>query len=156
MKNIQLILFNSYGIRLATTLTKLVIERGYQPFVVIRPQNDASRNLYTKLGFEKAYETCRVKLNPGQIQQKIGLAHTNGILENTENVRDVVVESCAASKEILPGHVVVVDDDDDPEANKENQPIDEGIEDMLAEKCDISKEEGSKEKPTDEGIEEDK
>lgn len=54
----------SYGIRLAIALTKLVIERGYKPFVVIRPENDASRNLYTKLGFTKAYETCRVKLMP--------------------------------------------------------------------------------------------
>lgn len=42
----------------------MVIERGYKPFVVIRPENDASRNLYTKLGFTKAYETCRVKLMP--------------------------------------------------------------------------------------------
>lgn len=30
-----------------------------------------------------------------------------------------------------------LDADADLEANKENQPIDEGIEDMLAEKCDI-------------------
>lgn len=31
---------------------------------MIRPENDASRNLYTKLGFEKAFETCRVTLVP--------------------------------------------------------------------------------------------
>lgn len=53
-----------YGIHLAQALTKTVIERGYTPFVVIRPENDASRNLYTKLGFVKAFETCRVTLNP--------------------------------------------------------------------------------------------
>lgn len=31
---------------------------------MIRPENDASRNLYTKLGFKKAYETARVTLQP--------------------------------------------------------------------------------------------
>lgn len=49
--------------------------------------------------------------------------------------------------------------DDDTEANKENQPVDEGIEDMLAEKCDIGKEEMSTahaKAAMDEGIEEDK
>lgn len=102
-----------YGIRLARTLTKLVIERGYTPFVVIRPENDASRNLYTKLGFVKAFETCRVKMTPNE---------TNGKSLDSD----------------------------------ENQVDDEGIEDMLAEKCDISNEKGSKEKVTDEGIEEDK
>lgn len=53
-----------YGIHLAQALTNKVIERGYTPFVVIRPENDASRNLYTKLGFKKAYETVRVTLQP--------------------------------------------------------------------------------------------
>lgn len=53
-----------YGIHLAQALTQKVIERGYTPFVVIRPQNDASRNLYTKLGYQKAFETVRVTLQP--------------------------------------------------------------------------------------------
>uniref|UniRef100_A0A182ID04 GCN5-related N-acetyltransferase Rv2170-like domain-containing protein n=1 Tax=Anopheles arabiensis TaxID=7173 RepID=A0A182ID04_ANOAR len=48
-----------YGIQLAQSLTKLVIRRGYIPFVVIRPENDASRGLYTKLGFRKAFESVR-------------------------------------------------------------------------------------------------
>ncbi|XP_075152084.1 uncharacterized protein LOC142226095 [Haematobia irritans] len=120
-----------YGIRLATALTKIVIERGYKPFVVIRPQNDASRNLYTKLGFEKAFETCRVKMTPYPM-------HTNGAVEPS-----------------APEFKV-----DAAEANKENQPIDEGIEDMLAEKCDIKADEatGKTKKATtaDEGIGEDK
>ncbi|XP_061397067.1 uncharacterized protein LOC133332705 [Musca vetustissima] len=116
-----------YGIRLATALTKKVIERGYKPFVVIRPQNDASRNLYTKLGFEKVYETCRVKMTPNPI-------HTNGGPE-------------PSAPEL--------------EAESENKPIDEGIEDMLAEKCDIKAADeasGDDKKPTaaDEGIGEDK
>lgn len=59
-----MVTFFRYGIHLAQALTKTVIERGYTPFVVIRPENDASRNLYTKLGFVKAFGTCRVTLNP--------------------------------------------------------------------------------------------
>ncbi|TMW46931.1 hypothetical protein DOY81_007987 [Sarcophaga bullata] len=126
-----------YGIRLAIALTKKVIERGYKPFVVIRPQNDASRNLYTKLGFEKAYETCRVKLSPYPIK-------TNGDAEPSAPELEA---------------------NGDLEANKENQPIDEGIEDMLAEKCDIKADgdddataTGEDKKPTtaDEGIGDDK
>lgn len=49
---------------MAQALTNKVIDRGYTPFVVIRPENDASRSLYTKLGFKKAFETVRVTLNP--------------------------------------------------------------------------------------------
>lgn len=68
--------FFSYGILLAQELTKKVIERGYTPFVVIRPENDASRNLYTKLGFEKAFGTCRVTLVPH---------HDDKLIENNVN-----------------------------------------------------------------------
>lgn len=57
----------SYGIHLAQALTQKVIDRGYRPFVVIRPENDASRNLYKKLGYSKAFETCRVTLNPTKL-----------------------------------------------------------------------------------------
>lgn len=39
-----------YGIHLAKYLTKVVMDRGYLPFVVIRPENDASKSLYAKLG----------------------------------------------------------------------------------------------------------
>lgn len=53
-----------YGIQLAQALTKLVIQRGYVPFVVIRPENDASRGLYTKLGFRKAFESVRGTFKP--------------------------------------------------------------------------------------------
>ncbi|XP_030021197.2 uncharacterized protein LOC115440845 isoform X2 [Manduca sexta] len=53
-----------YGIYLARRLTKEVAARGYKPFVVIRPENDASRSLYTKLGFEKRFRTVRAVLRP--------------------------------------------------------------------------------------------
>lgn len=53
-----------YGMHLARALTGLVLKRGYQPFVVIRPENDASKSLYIKLGFEKAFSTIRAILKP--------------------------------------------------------------------------------------------
>ncbi|KPJ17146.1 hypothetical protein RR48_14002 [Papilio machaon] len=53
-----------YGIYLARRLTKEVAARGYKPFVVIRPENDASRSLYSKLGFEKRFRTVRAVLRP--------------------------------------------------------------------------------------------
>jgi Acetyltransferases len=53
-----------YGIYLAQYLTKVVISRGYIPFVVIRPENDASLSLYNKLGFKKHYQTVRCILRP--------------------------------------------------------------------------------------------
>lgn len=49
------------------TLIKIkfqVTERGYVPFVVIRPENDASKGLYAKLGFKKHFETVRAILRP--------------------------------------------------------------------------------------------
>lgn len=62
-----------YGIHLAKYLTKIVMDRGYLPFVVIRPENDASKSLYSKLGFKKHYETVRAILKP--------LGHENDIVD---------------------------------------------------------------------------
>ncbi|CAH1113010.1 unnamed protein product [Psylliodes chrysocephalus] len=56
-----------YGLILAKYLTKLVKERGYMPFVVIRPENDASKGLYAKLGFKKYFETVRAILRPHEM-----------------------------------------------------------------------------------------
>ena len=53
-----------YGIYLAQYLTKVVISRGYIPFVVIRPENDASLSLYKKFGFTKNYQTVRALQRP--------------------------------------------------------------------------------------------
>lgn len=76
-------LFHRYGIHLAQALTQKVIERGYTPFVVIRPENDASRNLYTKLGFKKAFETVRVTLRPLSSSTNSGTnAKLNGHFRN--------------------------------------------------------------------------
>ena len=53
-----------YGIHLAQCLTRVVQARGYIPFVMIRPENDASQSLYLKLGFRKHYQTVRAVLSP--------------------------------------------------------------------------------------------
>lgn len=37
------------------------------PFVVIRPENDASKGLYAKLGFKKYFETVRAILRPHEM-----------------------------------------------------------------------------------------
>lgn len=75
-----------YGIQLAQALTQKVIERGYTPFVVIRPENDASRNLYTKLGYKKAYETVRVTLRPHSTNDLNGKVngHQNAVFFDTQ------------------------------------------------------------------------
>lgn len=59
-----------YGILLAKKLMNLVTERGYIPYVVIRPENDASKSLYTKLGFRKIYQTARVVFKPYNIAEE--------------------------------------------------------------------------------------
>lgn len=65
--NKKTILFvNRYGLWLAGTLTNFVIKRGYLPFVVIRPENSASKGLYTKLGFEKKLNVVRAILKPSR------------------------------------------------------------------------------------------
>lgn len=90
-----------YGIHLAQALTEKVIERGYTPFVVIRPENDASRNLYTKLGYKKAFETVRVTLQPHELLadetaiEKLNGHCANGHIidiQNDEGIEDMRTE----------------------------------------------------------------
>lgn len=64
-----------YGLHLARALTNLVIKRGYRPFVVIRPENDASKSLYIKLGFRKAFSTVRANLRPYETNGKANGKH---------------------------------------------------------------------------------
>lgn len=56
-----------YGIYLARFLTNVVTERGYIPFVIIRPENDASKGLYQKLGFRKNFQAVRAILRPHEM-----------------------------------------------------------------------------------------
>lgn len=118
----MLILAYRYGIHLAQALTEKVIERGYTPFVVIRPENEASRSLYTKLGYKKAYETVRVTLQPTKV-----------VATNIEN--GVAVEK--RNGHCANGHIIDIQND-------------EGIEDMRTEivqnnnsnQNDVAKDEG--------------
>lgn len=42
----------------------MVLSRGYKPFVIIRSENEASKSLYRKLGFEKKFESARIVYEP--------------------------------------------------------------------------------------------
>lgn len=81
-----------YGIQLAQALTKLVLERGYIPFVAIRPENDASRSLYTKLGFERSFQTARVILRPTCKQNGGGMGGTTMTL-NDDNIDEGIEDT---------------------------------------------------------------
>lgn len=70
-----------YGIYLAQNLAKTVRNRGYFPFVMIRPENEASKSLYKKLGFAKEYEAARIVFQP---------------FKNTEEVADFGEEALQA------------------------------------------------------------
>ncbi|XP_012141194.2 uncharacterized protein LOC100880491 isoform X2 [Megachile rotundata] len=81
-----------YGTKLARYLTKRVVEKGYQPFVVIRPENEASQSLYKKLGFRRLYQIVRMTFMPSTWQEDE--TETNRIMrENLENaVRQLTIE----------------------------------------------------------------
>lgn len=95
-------------------------DRGYTPFVVIRPENDASRNLYTKLGFIRAFATVRVTLNPDKIQMKANGQANGDVIAGADNIHYENNEN---------GHVAPIVYDDDAQQ-------DEGIEDMRNETVD--------------------
>lgn len=61
-------------------LTKTVADRGYTPFVVIRPENEASQSLYKKLGFRKLYQTVRATFTPYNCQK---ILEEDAPLQNT-------------------------------------------------------------------------
>ncbi|XP_076231681.1 uncharacterized protein LOC143177565 isoform X2 [Calliopsis andreniformis] len=130
-----------YGTKLARYLTKKVAERGYQPFVVIRPENEASQSLYKKLGFRKLYQTVRMTFMPSTweemendtchilrdnmenafrqltIEQKVVDAFTNEeeFIINEETVDEV------AENEVEDVGVVEEPNDEQTEENKDLQ-----------------------------------
>lgn len=77
-------------------MTKKVVDKGYQPFVVIRPENDASQSLYKKLGFKRLYQTVRMSFMPSTWQDEE--TKMNRVLrENLENaVRQLTIEQKVA------------------------------------------------------------
>ncbi|XP_017885571.1 uncharacterized protein LOC108628272 [Ceratina calcarata] len=81
-----------YGTKLVRYLTKRVVEKGYQPFVVIRPENEASQSLYKKLGFRKLYQTVRMTFIPSTWQDEENEMSRN-LRENLENAtRQLTIE----------------------------------------------------------------
>lgn len=66
-----------YGIYLAKHLTNVELKRGYIPFVIIRPENDPSKSLYSKLGFKKNFETVRAILRPHEMDNDAQGGGTN-------------------------------------------------------------------------------
>lgn len=56
---------------MAQNLARLVIKRGYKPFVVIRHQNEASKSLYKKLGFVKEFEMARIVWTPFEYKDEV-------------------------------------------------------------------------------------
>lgn len=62
---------------MAQNLARLVIKRGFTPFVVIRHENEASKSLYKKLGFEKEFEMARIVFTPFEFKDEEE-AHENG------------------------------------------------------------------------------
>lgn len=80
-----------YGTKLARYLTKRVAEKGYYPFVVIRPENLASQSLYKKLGFRRLYQLVRMIFMPFTWQESENDASI--LRDNLENaVRQLTIE----------------------------------------------------------------
>lgn len=73
-------------------MTKTVADRGYSPFVVIRPENEASQSLYKKLGFNKFYQMVRMTFIPDTWREVENGANSilKGNLENA--VRQLSIE----------------------------------------------------------------
>lgn len=66
-------------------------EKGYYPFVVIRPENEASQSLYKKLGFRRLYQIVRMIFTPSTWQDSENDA--NILRDNLENaVRQLTIE----------------------------------------------------------------
>lgn len=68
---------------------------------MIRPENDASRNLYTKLGYQKAFETVRVTLKPYRREK---------LVENVNEHRDSELfnkpnDQCFEDKQSEKNHI---------------------------------------------------
>ncbi|XP_065220861.1 uncharacterized protein LOC135845914 [Planococcus citri] len=55
---------HGFGSFIAKYLSKLVAGRGYAPYVLVRSNNEVSRNLYERLGFTKLYTNVRGLLKP--------------------------------------------------------------------------------------------
>ncbi|XP_043268788.1 uncharacterized protein [Venturia canescens] len=127
-----------YGTRLARYLTKAVADRGYNPFVVIRPENEASQSLYRKLGFRMLYTTIRATFTPYDWEEPEN-EDCSIIRENLANaVRQLKVEqrvidafqidedaTMRAENEDFDGEETIRDPSDSPKDEEEDGQSDE-------------------------------
>lgn len=105
-------------------MTKRVAENGYKPFVVIRPENEASQSLYKKLGFRKLYTIVRMTFVPYTWREP----QEDTIL--CENLADAVRQQLSINADRNSSSNVDEDDDDDEEVSftridEQLEPIDE-------------------------------
>lgn len=103
-----------YGIHLAQYLSKVVVDRGYVPFVVIRPENDASLSLYTKLGFQKSYSTIRAILKPHGYDEEV----------NEEQLVDIS-DGLIVPEEVIAVAAAIADETAEKEKSNSNEEEDE-------------------------------
>ncbi|XP_029038230.1 uncharacterized protein LOC114873751 [Osmia bicornis bicornis] len=117
-----------YGTKLARYLTKRVVEKGYQPFVVIRPENEASQSLYKKLGFWRLYQIVRMTFMPTEWQDDE--TETNRIMrENLENavrqltIEQKVVDALRSEEEISINEEIIENKDEVVESLNDEENI---------------------------------
>ncbi|CAL7939209.1 unnamed protein product [Xylocopa violacea] len=117
-----------YGTKLVRYLTKRVADKGYQPFVVIRPENDASQSLYKKLGFRKLYQTVRMTFMPTTWQDEENETSRN-LRENLENtirqltIEQKVVDAFRCEEEISINEEIVEDNEEIPNNEADNPDL---------------------------------
>ncbi|XP_076761951.1 uncharacterized protein LOC143429952 [Xylocopa sonorina] len=128
-----------YGTKLVRYLTKRVADKGYQPFVVIRPENEASQSLYKKLGFRKLYQTVRMTFMPSTYQDQENETSRN-LRENLENtirqltIEQKVVDAFRCEEEIAENdaeNVELVAEEPDEGSDKEEIVAEEETEERI-------------------------
>ncbi|KAJ8668143.1 hypothetical protein QAD02_009806 [Eretmocerus hayati] len=92
-----------YGTKLARFMTKRVAENGYKPFVVIRPENEASQSLYKKLGFCKLYTLVRMSFVPHESSH----ISSSGFLN--DDLADALVSKLDLGRHHLVHHLDALD-----------------------------------------------
>lgn len=126
-------------------MTKRVAENGYKPFVVIRPENEASQALYQKLGFRKLYTIVRMTFVPDSWREPEDDEEANAILRDNLvnavrqlNIQQNVLEALQANAEAKQDKSCNEEEDDDEDsedvytrAEEVLEPIDERPEEAI-------------------------
>lgn len=127
-------------------MTKRVAERGYQPFVVIRPENEASQSLYKKLGFRKLYQTVRMTFMPSTWQDE-ETKMSQVLRENLENaVRQLTIEQKIV--DAFRNEETITSDEPEKRTEEDENPSEEQIEERI-EMIELRNEENTEEQSAD-------